>query len=233
MTESLTLFLLPGLMCDADVWKHQQAYLTDLAQIVIPDFRGFDSLPAMAAAVLQTAPDRFAVAGHSMGGRVALEVWHLAPNRVSKLALLETGADPLAPGEPIKRQALIDLALTSGMQAVADTWLPPLLHPAHRHDRQLLDAITTMILRTSVEDFIKQIRALIHRPDASGYLKQIHCPTLLLAGRQDNLYPVAQHEQMLEEIAGASLIVLEDAGHMAPIEQPEQVTAVLRDWLFQ
>ena len=218
-------------MCDADVWKHQQTHLADLARIVIPNFRGFDSLPAMAETVLQTAPDRFAVAGHSMGGRVALELWNLAPARVCKLALLETGADPLAAGEASKRQALIDLALNSGMQAVADTWLPPMLHPNNRHDRRLLDAITTMILRASVEDFVKQMHALIRRPDASGYLKHISCPTLLLAGRHDNLYPVTQHEQMLNEIANARLVVLEDTGHMAPMENPEAVTATLRSWL--
>jgi len=228
---SLTLFLLPGLMCDADVWKHQQTHLADLARIVIPDFRGFDSLQAMAEIVLQTAPDQFAVAGHSMGGRVALELWNLAPARVCKLALLETGADPLAAGEASKRQTLIDLALNSGMQAVADTWLPPMLHPNNRHDRRLLDAITTMILRASVEDFVKQMHALIRRPDASGYLKHISCPTLLLAGRHDNLYPVTQHEQMLNEIANARLVVLEDTGHMAPMENPEAVTATLRSWL--
>jgi len=231
--QPLTLFLLPGLMCDADVWKHQQTHLADLARIVIPDFRGFDSLTAMAENVLQTAPDRFAVAGHSMGGRVALELWNLAPSRVSKLALLETGAEPLAAGETIKRQALIDLALTSGMQAVADTWLPPILHPMHRQEHHLLHAITTMIMRTSVEDFVKQMHALIRRPDASGYLKHINCPTLLLAGRHDSLYPVAQHEQMLKDIVNARLIVLEDAGHMAPLEKPWSVTAALRDWLLQ
>ena len=218
-------------MCDAGAWKHQQAHLSDLARIVIPDFRGFDSLTAMAETVLQTAPGRFAVAGHSMGGRVALELWKLAPDRVSKLALLETGADPLAAGEAKKRQELIDLALTRGMQAVADIWLPPLLHPAQRQNHGLLDAITTMIMRTSVEDFVKQMRALIQRPDATGYLRHIRCPTLLLAGRHDSLYPVTQHEQMLVEIDYATLVVLEDAGHMAMMEKPEAVTTALRAWL--
>jgi len=150
--SSLTLFLLPGLMCDADVWKHQQTHLADLARIVIPNFRGFDSLPAMAETVLQTAPDQFAVAGHSMGGRVALELWNLAPARVCKLALLETGADPLAAGEASKRQALIDLALNSGMQAVADTWLPSLLHPNNRHMPRNAPAQRSAAGRASLRD---------------------------------------------------------------------------------
>ena len=230
--QPITLFLLPGLMCDADVWRHQHTHLADLAHIVAPDFRGYDSLPAMAASVLKTAPERYAVAGHSMGGRVALELWRLAPDRISKLALLETGADPLAPGEAARRQALIVLAQNEGMQALIDFWLPPLLHPDNRGNAELRNAITAMLKRTSVEDFIKQMRALINRPDATACLKQIHCPTLLLAGRHDTLYPVRQLQDMLAEIAQARLVVLEDAGHMAPMEKPEPVTAALREWLL-
>ena len=227
-----TLLLLPGLMCDADVWQHQAANLADLAHIIIPDFRGFDSLTAMAESVLEQAPERFAVAGHSMGGRVALEVVRLAAGRIVKLALLETGADPLAPGELEKRQALIELARTGGMEAIADVWLPPMLHPDHRHDKALLNAIRVMILRTGPEEFIKQVRALINRPDATDCLPAIQCPTLLLAGRHDDLYPVQQHEFMLNEIADASLAIIEDAGHMAPMEQPDAVTNAMREWLI-
>lgn len=227
-----SLLLLPGLMCDADVWRHQTANLADMAQIIIPDFRGFDSLTAMAESVLEQAPERFAVAGHSMGGRVALEVVRLAGERLTKLALLETGADPLAPGELEKRQAMIELARTGGMDAVADAWLPPMVHPHHRHDTALLNAITVMIKRTSSDEFIKQIRALINRPDATVCLPGIRCPTLLIAGRHDNLYPVQQHEFMLTEIAYASLVIIEGAGHMAPMEQPEAVTNAMREWLI-
>jgi len=230
--QPTTLFLLPGLMCDADVWRHQNKHLADLVHIIIPDFRGMDSLPDMAMSVLQNAPERYAVAGHSMGGRVALELWRLAPERTSKLALLETGADPLAAGEAEKRQALIDLAQSQGMQTLIDSWLPPLLHPDNRGNAELWNAITTMLNRTSVEDFIKQMRALINRPDATACLQLINCPTLLLAGRHDSLYPVRLHQDMLAEIVQARLVVLEDAGHMAPMEKPEAVTVALRDWLI-
>lgn len=225
------LFLLPGLMCDADVWEHQKTHLSALADIVIPDFRGFDSLTAMAASVLERAPARFALAGHSMGGRVALEVFRLAPGRISRLALLETGADSIAAGEAEKRQILIDLARDGGMDAVAEAWLLPMIHPDRRDDMRLINAITVMIKRTSTEQFIKQVQALINRPDARGYLKNIKCKTLLLAGRHDNLYPVQQHAAMLREIADARLVVIEDAGHMAPMEKPEAVTNAMYEWL--
>ena len=225
------LILLPGLMCDADVWGHQREHLADLADIIVPDFRGFDSLTTMAESVLELAPASFALAGHSMGGRVALEVYRLAHDRISRLALLETGADPLDKGETEKRQVLIDLARKGGMDAVADAWLLPMVHPDRRDDTRLLNAITIMIKRTSVEEFIKQMQALINRPDATGNLKNIKCRTLLLAGRYDNLYPVQQLEFMLREIPDARLVVLEDAGHMAPMEKPEVVTNAMRDWL--
>jgi pimeloyl-ACP methyl ester carboxylesterase len=220
-------------MCDADVWMHQHSHLSDIARIVIPDLRGLDTLPAMAERVLSLAPQRFALAGHSMGGRVALEVWKRAPDRVTRLALLETGADPLAAGEIQKRQALMDLARTAGMTAVIETWVPPMLHPDSRRNRRLLHDITSMLIRTSTDDFIGQMRALINRPDASGYLKHILCPTLLLAGRHDTLYPVSGHEKMQQEIPGADLVIVELAGHFAPMENPASVTAALRKWMLQ
>jgi len=227
----MTLILLPGLMCDADVWEHQRTHLSNLADIIIPDFRGYDSLTAMAESVLEQAPARFALAGHSMGGRVALEIFRLAPDRITRLALLETGADPIGAGEAEKRQFLIDLARDGGMDAVADAWLLPMLHPDRHNDKHLINAITVMIKRTSTDQFIKQVQALINRPDATACLKNIKCKTLLLAGRYDNLYPVQQHESMLREIPGARLVIIENAGHMAPLEKPEAVTNALREWL--
>lgn len=225
------LFLLPGLMCDAAVWEHQRANLSDHARIVIPDFRGFDSLTAMAEHVLAAAPDQYAVAGHSMGGRVALELFNLAPARMTRLALLDTGVHPKTIGEQQVRQGYIDLALQGGMGAVADRWIMPMVHPDRLGDTDLIGRIRAMVERTSVEEFTGQIRALLKRPDAGAYLPHIHCPTLLLAGRQDTWSPPDQHESMLQAIPHATLIIIENAGHMAPMERPDGVTAALRDWL--
>lgn len=220
-------------MCDETVWKHQQTNLSDLAEIIIPNFRGFDSLTAMAESVLEQAPGQFAVAGHSMGGRVALEVFNFAPEKIIKLGLLETGAHPLVEGEKNTRQSFIDLARTGGMDAVADEWLLPMIHPKHYDDTHLLESIRNMIIRTSVEDFIKQVQALINRPDATKYLDKIECDTLLVAGRHDSLYPVEKHKEMLAVIKKANLVIVEDAGHMATMEKPEEVTNALRNWLMK
>src|SRR5215468_7474810 len=133
-----TLVLLPGLLCDETVWAHQVAALSPIADVRVADFRGFDSITAMAQAVLAQAPQRFALAGHSMGARVALEVVRLAPARVERLALLDTGTHPLRPDETEKRQVLVDLAIREGMAALAARWLPPMVHPDRLADEALM-----------------------------------------------------------------------------------------------
>jgi len=224
-----TLFLLPGLLCDAEIWSHQSAALSEFAEIVIPDFRFVRSIPAMAQLVLDGAPDRFSVAGHSMGGRVALEVFRMAPERVERLALLDTGIHPRRPGEEAGRQELIDLARRDGMEAMAARWLPPMLHSDHM---ALLAPLTAMVKRSTPETFENQQRALLDRPDARAVLPAIHCPTLVLCGREDAWSPVAQHEEIAALIPGSKLVVIEECGHMSPVEQPDAVTNALKSLWF-
>jgi pimeloyl-ACP methyl ester carboxylesterase len=218
------LFLLPGLLCDAQIWNHQVENLADRAEIIIPDFRFVRSITAMAQIVLDAAPERFSVAGHSMGGRVALEVFRLAPSRVERLALLDTGIHPPRPGEEKGRQELIDIARTQGMEALAARWLPPMLHPDHT---ALLAPLTLMIKRSTPDTFENQQRALLNRPDARSVLDGIHCPALVLCGRQDVWSPPAQHEEIAALIPRSTLQIIEDSGHMSPVEQPEGVTNAL------
>ena len=162
---------------------------------------------------------------------MALELFNLAPERISRLALLDTGVHPKKPGEDQVRQEYIDLALKSGMEAVAEKWIPPMVHPERLGDAELIDAIKAMVERTSVAEFTGQIRALLNRPDAAACLPRITCPTLLLAGRQDSWSPPGQHEAMLQQIPHARLVIIENSGHMTPMERPEAVTAALQDWL--
>ncbi|WP_434989444.1 alpha/beta fold hydrolase [Xanthomonas melonis] len=226
-----TVLLLCGLLCDASVWEPQRAALGDLGDVRVMDFAGFDSIPRMAAHVLASAPAQFAVAGHSMGGRVALEIVRQAPERVLRLGLFDTGIAPRRDGEQAERQALLQLAQTQGMAALAQRWLPPMLHPARAHDTTLMAQLTAMVRRQSAASFAGQIAALLERPDATPVLAQIRCPTVLGVGRQDAWSPLAQHQDMARQIPQARLVVFEDSGHMAPLEAPEAVTAALRDWL--
>ncbi len=231
-----TLILLPGLMCDAAVWAPQCAALQAQAQCVVPAYGLCDSLSAMAQQVLSQAPsERFSLAGHSMGGRVALEMLRLAPQRVERLALLDTGAQPLPTGadgerERVGRLALLSQARRQGMRVMGSQWARAMVHPDQR-DTPLFDAVLDMLERSSADQFAAQINALLTRPDASALLPIIRCPTLVLCGREDSWSPPAQHERMRDAIAGAELCVIERCGHMSTLEQPEAVNDALAAWL--
>jgi pimeloyl-ACP methyl ester carboxylesterase len=230
------VFFLPGLMCDRAVWEHQARGISDLALSTCAEWDGEDSLAAMAETVLRGAPERFSVAGHSMGGRVALEVYRAAPQRVSRIALLDTGfqerpGDASGEEEERGRLALLRLARSDGMRAMARQWLPPMIHPARLADAALVDGIIDMFARKTPQIFERQIRALLARPDATGVVEQIRCPALVLTGREDLWSPPARHAEMAARIPRSTLVVVPDCAHMSTLERPEAVTEALRTWL--
>lgn len=201
------------------------------------DYGSLDSLAAMAEAALHTAPERFSVAGHSMGGRVALEIYRRAPERVARIALLNTGYLPLAAGsageeETRKRGELVALAQSQGMRAMLRQWLPPMIDSRRINDTVLVNAITEMMSRKTPVIFAAQVRALLARPDASAILEQIHCPALLITGREDGWSGPAQHAAMAAKIAGSQVAIVPDSGHMSTMERPAEVSAALRAWLY-
>ena len=234
------LVLVPGLMCDAAVWEPVMPALAEGRRCSVVDHGDARSLAAMATRLLDSAPARFALAGHSMGARVALEVVRLAPARVSRLALLDTGylprpAGPLGEDEAHKRHALLHTARTQGLRAMASEWVQGMVHPdrlsERQGDRALIEDIVTMFERKSAEIFAFQIAALLARPDASSVLMGLTVPTLLLCGRQDGWAPLAQHQAMQALVPGAVLDVIDDAGHMAPMERPDAVAVAMQGWL--
>lgn len=232
------LLLLPGLLCDEVNWAAQCADLADVADCRVPVYRTLGSIEAMAEHVLSVAPaGRFALAGHSMGGRVALEVLRRAPERVERLALLDTGFQGLAAGdagdkERAGRYQLLARARTEGMRAMGRQWARGMVHPT-RIDTPVFEVILQMIARNTPAMFESQIQALLARPDATSLLSQIRCPTLLLCGRDDQWSPLARHEEMQRAIAGASLQVIERSGHMTTMEQPQAVSKALATWLLE
>lgn len=233
-----TVVLLPGLLCDHATWAAQCDALQGGAHCVVPSYGLDDALETMARRVLDESPvERFALVGHSMGARVALEVMRLAPQRVSRLALFDTGLDPIAPGpdgerERAQRLALLAMARAQGMRAMGRQWAPNMVLPAHR-DAPVFERILAMIERKTPEVFEAQIRALLGRPDARAVFTAIRCPVLLGCGRQDAWSPLARHEQMQRLLPASRLVVIEDSGHMSPMEQPDAVSRVLVDWLEQ
>jgi pimeloyl-ACP methyl ester carboxylesterase len=227
--------LLPGLVCDEAVWAHSRAALEARATVSIPDYGLLDSLDAMAEKVLREAPPRFALAGHSMGGRVALEVIRRAPERVSVLALMDTGVQPLARGEPGEREAagrhgLLAVARDQGMAAMASRWVQDMVWPPRLTDSMLIQAIVDMFARRSAAMFAAQIRALLARSDARELLGRIRCPTLVLCGEQDSWAPAQRHREMAAVIPDAKLVLVPECGHMCTMERPEAVTGALLDW---
>lgn len=225
------LALLPGLLCDGALWRAQAEGLAGLATCRVADFTSQDSMAAMAESVLAMMPGRFALAGLSMGGYVAFEVLRRAPERITRLALLDTSARPDTAEQTQRRRDLIALARQGDFKGVTGRLLPLLLHPAHVEDEALAAEVVAMAGRVGRDAFLRQQAAILSRPDSRPDLVRVSCPTLVLCGRQDALTPPAWHTEIAAGIADSRLVVLENCGHLAPMERPAEVTAALADWL--
>lgn len=233
---SLTLVLVPGLMCSPRVWEPVLPHLSRHIQTQLVDHAPSSSLVEMAKRVLDQCPARFAVAGHSMGGRVAMEMMRMAPERITHIALIDTAYLPRAAGEAgelerQRRYVLRDLAYSQGVRAMARTWVQDMVHPARLQDKDLIEAIVDMFATKTADTFAGQIEALLARPDASDVLRGLQIPTLLALGRQDNWANLTQHQAMQALAPHASLEVIEEAGHMAPMEKPLTMGESLNRWL--
>ena len=237
MSGKPTLLLAPGLMCDATSWGAVPSGLSDLADCQVVDHGSADSLAQMARQLLAQAPARFALAGHSMGGRVALEVMRIAPERVTHLGLFDTGHLPKPAGaagdeEVRKRMALLAIARERGVRAMAAEWVKGMVAPLRLGDQPLMDSILDMFERKSTDTFERQLRALIQRPDATPVLQQIQVPTLVLCGALDAWSPPVQHQAIADVIpARPAVVSIPDCGHMAMQERPEAVVQAMRQWL--
>ncbi|RDL43758.1 alpha/beta hydrolase [Marinomonas piezotolerans] len=225
------LVCLTGLLCDELVWQGVAERLETIADVNIISFAGFDDLTLMAQHVLEKVQGDFALAGHSMGARVALEVYRLAPERVTHLALLNTGVHPKSEKEVPGRIRLLELAKEQGTEALAVDWLRPMMSPKGLKNSALMADLERMVSAYSVDQFVGQINALMNRPNAQAILTTITVPTLLLSGTEDSWSPAAQHQTMQEAIMGSELVVVEGAGHMAPVEDPDNVAAAMQAWL--
>jgi pimeloyl-ACP methyl ester carboxylesterase len=231
-----SLLLIPGLLCDDAVWTSQAAALADIAAVRVANNGDTDSLGALAESIIAQAPPRFALAGHSMGGRIALEVARRVPERLIGLALLDTGYEALAPGEAGEREAagrhaLLAMARREGMRSMARTWLQGMVYPPRLSDEELVEPILDMFERRTPNLFALQIKALLARPDATSVLPTLQCPTLVLCGREDTWAPPSRHAVMAKMIRHSTLEIIPDCGHMSPLERPRAVNQALRRWL--
>ena len=223
------LLFLPGLICDARTYAPQLAAFPDSR--AIDGYGEVSSLEGMARVALAQAPESFDLFGHSMGGRVALEVFRLAPERVRRLALSSTGVHSLGRDEPAKREALKAIGHEQGYEALVDAWLPPMVAEANRANPALYGPMRQMCLDQSQAIFDAQIGALLGRPEQASLLPRIACPALVITGELDTWSPPAQHREIAAAISDSTLVIVEGAGHMLPLEAPAAVNEAIADWL--
>ena len=225
------LLLLPGLLCDERLWGAQAAALLRSAHIRIPDLSDHESISAMADAVLATSPLRFALAGFSMGGCVALEILARAPERVCRLALLSTSAKGLT--QPVREhlQSSIAEIEAGGFDRYLADAFPRYVAPGRTQDVALWSGFEAMAKTLGPVVAVRQMRALLSYPGFGGHLEQIACPTAIICGRQDLRIPVPIQTEMAKQISAAKLLVIDGCGHFVPLERPQAVTDGLSDWL--
>ncbi len=226
-----TLILLPGLLNTRRLFKHQIDSLADMADIAVPELFHHDSLGAMAAMVLQAAPPRFSLGGFSMGGYVCFEILRRAPDRVERLALIDTQAGPDTAEATARRHGLIEQTKFGKFHGVQPSLLPQIVHPDRLADPAVVQPILDMALEVGADEFVREQTAIMARPDSRALLVDIEVQTVVIVGRQDHATPLVRSEEMAADIAHSQLVVIEDCGHMSPLEKPAEVTAALRRWL--
>jgi pimeloyl-ACP methyl ester carboxylesterase len=225
------LVLLPGMMCDARLFGPQIAELSSEMPVMVAPVSHGERIEEIASGLLSLLPQRFALAGLSMGGIVAMEILRRAPDRVSRLALMDTNPLAETPVVAANREPQI-VKVRSGrlIEVMRDEMKPNYLAPGPQR-ADVMALVMDMAEVLGPEVFIRQSRALQRRRDQQVTLRKCKVPTLVLCGAHDALCPVKRHSFMAELIPGAELKVIENAGHLPTLETPEETTAALRDWM--
>lgn len=225
------IVLVPGLLCSAEVFAPQAVALRPYGPVTVASPPTGETIGDMASAILAAAPPRFALGGISMGGYICLEIMRRAPERVIKLALIDTSARPDTPEQTRLRRALVAEARNGDFEALLAQVLSGILHPAHRNDEALRAILVRMGLTVGVDGFSRQTEAIIARIDGRPHLAAISVPTLVLVGDGDPLTPPDHSEEMAAAIPGARLVVVPECGHGSTLEQPEAVDRALIEWI--
>jgi pimeloyl-ACP methyl ester carboxylesterase len=231
MSDAPPIVLIPGLGCSARLYAAQIPALWRVGPVTVADHRRDDSMAAIARRILAAAPPKFALAGLSMGGYIAFEIMRQAPQRVAKLALLDTGARAEAPEQTERRKVAIELATSGRYAEVVDIVFPIYVHRKRHNDAALKAIVQNMAEDTGAEAFLRQQHAIIHRPDSRPGLGAIKCPTLVLVGDDDQATPLELSREIAAGIAGSRLVVIPESGHLSTLEQPAKVSEVMLEWL--
>ncbi|MBI3503944.1 MAG: alpha/beta fold hydrolase [Proteobacteria bacterium] len=229
----IPLVLLPGLICDRELWMAQIEGLSDIADIEVADLTQSDNFAGMAESVLARAPARFALAGLSMGGYLAFEILRRAHSRVTRLALIDTSARADTPEQMRKRKMFVSHAKRGKFKGVTPALLPNWVSPKSvARDPAIARRVLDMTNRVGPDAFCRQVAAIMGRPDSRPILAQIVCPTLVMCGREDEATPLPHSQEMAADIPAAQLCVIDDCGHLSTMEKPEETNVALRRWLL-
>lgn len=231
MDQTTPILLVPGLASSARIYAPVIPALWRFGPVMVANHIRDDSMADIAARVLREAPPRFALAGHSMGGYIALEIMRQAPGRVARLALINTQARPDTPEATARRLDLMARARRGELRAIRDESFPELVHPSRRNDAEILKLVHAQDEDVGVDGYLRQQTAIIARVDSRPTLATIKCPTMVLTGDTDNTIPNRLSNEMAEGIAGARLVVLDRCGHLPQAEQPEATVRALTEWL--
>jgi pimeloyl-ACP methyl ester carboxylesterase len=226
-----TLVMLPGMMCDARLFRPQIDAFSGERPVMVVPLVGADTIEKMAADILENLPPRFALAGLSMGGIVAMEIMRQAPDRVSRLALMDTNPKVESPKIAVMRDAQVDEVLSGGLRCVMREQMKPNYLADGPNTGQILDTCMAMSETLGPDAFVQQSRALQTRRDQTETLKTVCVPTLVLCGEDDTLCPIHRHQLMHDLVSGSELRILKNAGHLPTLEQPEATNEALRQWL--
>jgi pimeloyl-ACP methyl ester carboxylesterase len=229
--DSLPIVLVPGLNCSARLYAEQIPALWRFGPVMVADHTRDAAIAAIARRILVAAPPFFALAGLSMGGYIAFEIMRQAPQRVVKLALMDTGARPETAEQTARRQGPMAMARAGKLIEVADESFVFFVHPNRYDDVTLRDAVRAMAEETGAQAFLRQQQAIMTRPDSRPALSAIACPTLVLVGEQDRGTPPELAQEIAATIAGSRLVVVRGCGHLSTIERPQAVTKALVDWM--
>jgi pimeloyl-ACP methyl ester carboxylesterase len=231
MTQRQHLVLVPGLVCDVEVWRNQVDHLDDIANPFIPTVDAAETMAEMARSVLDAAPERFALAGFSMGGYVALEMLRQAPERITRLSLLDTSARTDTPEKTAWRHKVIAACRRGEYTSVIADMIKILLHPKHQTG-PLLEFVYAMTRRVGADVYERRQRAQMTRSDSREMLARTNINVRVICGRQDGMSSMTEHAEIAELAPRGRLSVIEECGHMSLIEQPHAVSALMRDWLL-
>jgi pimeloyl-ACP methyl ester carboxylesterase len=231
MADPLPIVFVPGLLCSARLYASQLPAVWPFGPVTVADHRRDNTMEAIAARILAMAPPRFALVGLSMGGYIAFAMLRQAPERIVRLALLDTSARPDTAEQTASRKTQIVMATEGRLADVVDLSLPRFIHARRQNDEPLKAIVRQMARDTGPEAFVRQMTAIMSRPDSRPLLAEIRCPTLVVVGDADVATPPELSREIAAGIEGARLRVIADCGHLSTLERPDAVNAALNDWL--